>query len=118
MPHHTIKCRYILQEGVKAEPDAHPEVAFQSPSFAMQTEKKQLTFMKETRQTQGKSRSFPSGSVLHQTLRPAATARESARAGATLGRSRPAGGGTWLRHGWGVGLQRWDVTRVAMDIGR
>ena len=25
IPHHTVKCRYILQEDVKAEPDAHPE---------------------------------------------------------------------------------------------
>ena len=23
--HHTVKCRYVLQEDVKAEPDAHPE---------------------------------------------------------------------------------------------
>ena len=25
IPHHTVKCRYVLQEDVKAEPDAHPE---------------------------------------------------------------------------------------------
>ena len=25
IPHHTVKCRYVLQEDVKAKPDAHPE---------------------------------------------------------------------------------------------
>ena len=25
IPHHTVKCRYVLQKDVKAEPDTHPE---------------------------------------------------------------------------------------------
>ena len=25
IPHHTVKCRYVLLEDVKADPDAHPE---------------------------------------------------------------------------------------------
>ena len=25
MPHHTVKCSYVLQENAKAEPDTHPE---------------------------------------------------------------------------------------------
>ena len=25
MPHHTIKCSYVLQEDAQAEPDTHPE---------------------------------------------------------------------------------------------
>ena len=25
MPHHTVKCSYVLQEDAKAEPDTHPE---------------------------------------------------------------------------------------------
>ena len=25
IPHHTVKCSYVLQEDAQAEPDAHPE---------------------------------------------------------------------------------------------